>query len=222
MSALPNLNRQQAPSRRLQLVDAIQGRQANPSAVVVSLLALFALVVSGLYLTFFVITTTSQYQLAGLKEVHAKVLEDTQILQQQVDSLSSNQNLSDAAEVLGMVSNANPVFLNVGEQKVYGEPKAALRNTTGRVSGNLVGNSVMSAKTSPSALRAAVAEQEKAATRTVKTMKASATTSGGSKTASQSTVESNFSATGSNVATAKSKGSQVGSLGGQIPTSPTH
>ena len=41
-----------------------------------------------------------------------------------------------------MIANANPVFLSIGEQKVYGKPTAAL-NTDGRVARNLIANSVM-------------------------------------------------------------------------------
>lgn len=219
MSALPNY----APaSRRLQLVEAFQGRRVNPAGVIITLVLGFVAVVALLYMTLFVMTTESQYRLVTLKSNHAQVLEDTQILKQQVDSLSSNQNLSDAAEVLGMVSNANPVFLSVGQQQVFGEPKAALATNTGRVSGNLVGNSALSAKTSASQLRAAVAAEENAATRSVKTLKLASKQPASSASAKQSVAGANFGAAGSNVATSNGTNPQVGSTGGQIPTSPTH
>lgn len=220
MSALSRSNLQPVRPAHLQLVDAIRGRHPNPGAVVVSQLVAGAAIILGLYMLLFVLMTSSQYQLADLKAQHAKVLEDTQILKQQVDSLSSNQNLSDAAQVLGMVSNANPVFLSVANQEVYGVPKAALAQTSGRVSGNLVGNSAMSARTSAAELRAAVAAQEKAATRTVKTMQP--TKANNSSTKQTASSGNQLSAAGSNVATGNSGSSQVGSLGGQIPTSPTH
>jgi hypothetical protein len=43
-----------------------------------------------------------------------------------------------------MIANANPVFLSIAEQKVYGKPTAAL-NTDGRVAKNLIANSAMTA-----------------------------------------------------------------------------
>lgn len=69
------------------------------------------------------------------------------ILAQEVDSLGSMQNLSDAAQGLGMISNANPVFLSVEQQKVFGKPKAALSNDSGRISRNLIANSALVSKT---------------------------------------------------------------------------
>jgi hypothetical protein len=87
-------------------------------------------------------TSSSVYELSHLQVEKRELTTTTQILGQQVDSLASQQNLADAAEKLGMISNANPVFLRLSDQKVFGKPKAAL-TADGRVSRNLVPNSAM-------------------------------------------------------------------------------
>jgi cell division protein FtsL len=80
-------------------------------------------------------TSSSVYELAHLQGEKRELTTTTQILGQQVDSLASQQNLANAAEKLGMISNANPVFLRLADQKVFGKPKAAL-TADGRVSRN--------------------------------------------------------------------------------------
>jgi hypothetical protein len=87
-------------------------------------------------------TSSSVYELAHLQSEKRELTTTTQILGQQVDSLASQQNLANAAQKLGMISNANPVFLRLADQKVFGKPKAAL-TADGRVSRNLVPNSAM-------------------------------------------------------------------------------
>jgi hypothetical protein len=87
-------------------------------------------------------TSSSVYELAHLQSEKRELTTTTQILGQQVDSLASQQNLANAAQKLGMISNANPVFLRLADQKVFGKPKAALM-ADGRVSRNLVPNSAM-------------------------------------------------------------------------------
>ena len=95
----------------------------------------------------------SAYDLKALKVEKLELTTQGQIVGQQVDSLSSQQNLANSASELGMIANANPVFLRIEDQKVFGKPKAAL-NSAGRVSRNnvasaaLVERSVLTAATS--------------------------------------------------------------------------
>ena len=177
---------------------------------------LVAIAIGNLLLS--IATSEGVYQVAGLKAEQQRLALNTQILGQQVSSLSSDQNLSNAAQVLGMVSNANPVFLDVNNQVVQGKPMAALSNTTARVSGNLVANSVMTTKTTAKALRAAVAAQEAKATSSVlgAPVKIAAPSVGNHSTWTGSTAASGY------VGGSKSATSQVGLAGGGIPASPTH
>jgi sensor c-di-GMP phosphodiesterase-like protein len=98
-------------------------------------------------------SSTSVYELSKLQQEKRELTTTAQILGEQVDSLSSQQNLANAAESLGMISNANPVFLKLEGQKVYGQPQAAL-NTSGRAMKNMVPNSQL-VKKSTAALIAA-------------------------------------------------------------------
>ena len=84
----------------------------------------------------------SAYDLKDLKIEKAELATQSQIVAQQVDSLSSQQNLANSASELGMIANANPVFLRIEDQKVFGKPKAAL-NTAGRVSRNSVASAAL-------------------------------------------------------------------------------
>lgn len=92
------------------------------------------------------------HQLRDLKNESEQLSTDVQILSEEVDSLSSQQNLAEAAKQLGMVSNANPVFLNLETDRVYGEPQPAISEEKLRVSGNLISNTAMSVTTDLSTL----------------------------------------------------------------------
>jgi hypothetical protein len=96
----------------------------------------------------------SAYDLRNLKLEKIELTTQSQIIGQQVDSLSSQQNLANSAQSLGMIANANPVFLRIADQKVFGKPKSAL-NTAGRVAKN---NIASAALIQESVLTPAVAE----------------------------------------------------------------
>jgi hypothetical protein len=72
-----------------------------------------------------------------LKKERDQLVMQQEILAEEVDSLASNQNLANTAQKMGMVSNANPVFLRLSDQRVFGKPKAAL-NADNRLSRNLI------------------------------------------------------------------------------------
>jgi cell division protein FtsB len=162
-----------SPARpRLQVVSSTR-RSAKPAFAVVSVLLFGALGIAIANLILNIMTSTAVYELADLQAQKRELTTTTQIIGQEVDSLSSQQNLSNSAQKLGMIANANPVFLSIEEQKVFGKPKAAL-NTDGRVAKNLIANSAMTQ--SSTNLNATVAEaapvaknvaNQKAATATV-------------------------------------------------------
>jgi hypothetical protein len=169
----------------------------------------------------FLTITTSEgvYKVSSLKNEKKQLEMNTQILGQEVNSLSSDQNLSNAARVLGMVTNTNPVFLDVATQQVHGKPAAALAGGI-NVSGNLVANSVMTSQTSAKALKAALAAQERKATMTVLGSPVTLPTlTSGSKPATGS--RTTGSASTGYVGGSQAGGSQV-SLPSSIPASPTH
>ena len=219
--ASPRFNAAAARASRRPSLVAIPGisKAHSPKLFIISTLIIGFLAIALANLLMTVATSTGVYQVANLKATKQKLALDTQILGQQVTSLSSNQNLSNAASVLGMVSNATPVFLNVNQQKVFGTPSAATAGTYTRFGKNLVPNAAMIAKTQASALKAAVAQENALATAPVKTfsapVKPAATTV---SPVSSATVKASAA---NRVTTAKLPSSPV-VLSGGIPAAPSH
>lgn len=87
------------------------------------------------------VLTQDAYRLAQLKVEQRNLATQVQIIQEEVDSLASPQNLADAANRLGMVANPASVLLDVKKDRVYGEPKPADPSNTKLASANLVANS---------------------------------------------------------------------------------
>lgn len=101
-----------------------------------------------------VFISSGAYDLARLKAYKHELGTTSEILAAEVDSLSSQQNLANAAEGLGMVANTNPVFLSVMAEKVYGKPTAAFGGDSSKVARNLVPNSMMLSTTDVGAIQA--------------------------------------------------------------------
>jgi hypothetical protein len=112
------------------------------------------LAISLLHLLLTIATSQSVYELSDLKREKRELDTTSQILSEEVASLSSQQNLLNTASKLGMVSNSNPVFLRLDDQKVLGKPKPALGSSS--QSRNLVANSSM-IKQAPAKQKAAPA-----------------------------------------------------------------
>ena len=120
----------------------------NPAVYRVSATIIAGLVVIGLLrLVLGVATSEGAYEMARLKAQKHDLITTSEILQSQVDSLSSDQNLANAAQGLGMIANSSPAFLRLSDQKVFGKPKAAYLGTTSHTARNLVPNSQLQTKT---------------------------------------------------------------------------
>lgn len=154
MSQLNLARRNQSISRPNLRALAMPKNSSRPATVAIAgivLVGVLAIAIFNLLLS--IASSTSVYELSRLQQEKRELTTTAQILGEQVDSLSSQQNLANAAETLGMISNANPVFLKLDGQKVYGQPQAAL-NTSGRAMKNMVPNSQL-IKKSTAALVAA-------------------------------------------------------------------
>jgi cell division protein FtsL len=176
---------------------------SSSSRVVVATITLGAITIAIFQLLLHIATSSSVYELAHLQGEKRELTTTTQILGQQVDSLASQQNLANAAQKLGMISNANPVFLRLADQKVFGKPKAAL-TADGRVSRNLVPNSAMTR------------------TSVIATPTAALATELESGTAVANPQAAGLVAVKPNVAPVSTVVSSVVSNSGGIPASPTH
>ena len=161
-----NLTPSRAPLQAVSL-SSLRSPKANVRVLGLVLMAAIGIAVANLVMN--ILTSTAVYELADLQHQKKELNTTSQILAEEVDSLASQQNLSNSAQKLGMIANANPVFLSIGEQKVYGKPTAAL-NTEGRVARNLIANSVMTEVST--GLSASVASAEAKPTANVANQKA--------------------------------------------------
>lgn len=100
-------------------------RRARPrvayAVIVVS--GLMAILLSQLMLS--IGLSNGAYAIDSLEQQRNENDRTEQLLREQLDALSSPQNLARNAEALGMVQNANPVWLSVATGEVIGTPKAA-------------------------------------------------------------------------------------------------
>ena len=148
-----------APRRHLRAVPTPTRRSTTPTVQSatsnVAVRALARKAVLGIVVVWFAslivgsLCDTSIYQISQLKQETAAISTQSQVLQQQVDSLRSPQNLATSARHLGMIVNSNPVFLKVASAKVLGNATPASLSTSTSVSNNLIANSVMIAKSNP-------------------------------------------------------------------------
>jgi hypothetical protein len=116
-------------------------RRTRLSASVVAILVIGFVSIALLHLLLTIATSQSVYELSDLKREKRELDITSQILSEQVSSLSSQQNLLSTAGKLGMVANLNPVFLSLEDKEVLGKPRPALYSTS--QSRNLVANSAM-------------------------------------------------------------------------------
>lgn len=89
------------------------------------------------------VLTQDAYHLRELKIEKNNLATQVQIIQEEVDSLASPQNLADAANRLGMVANPASVLLDLKSDKVYGSPKPADPSKATLASANLVPNAAL-------------------------------------------------------------------------------
>ena len=179
-------------------------RLATPLIVVLGLVA-----IQVLQLIIGVFTSSGAYDLAQLKAYKHDLGTTSEILSAEVDSLSSQQNLANAAEGLGMVANTNPVFLSIEGQKVYGKPTAAFGGDSSKVARNLVANSMLVSTTDVGSIKA----KQAAAAAIAQAKKAAASSSAASST--QTVIPAD-------VAPKQTTTAQVAFSSGKLLASPTH
>ncbi|MFZ4064683.1 MAG: hypothetical protein ACOYJ7_00075 [Rhodoluna sp.] len=102
------------------------------------------------------LANASIYEISQLKKETATLGTQAQIINQQVASLRSPQNLANSAKDLGMVVNSNPVFLSVKQSKVFGAATPASASNSG-VSSNLIANAAMYTTSNPANFKASEA-----------------------------------------------------------------
>jgi hypothetical protein len=150
MSALPLASprptRSPAPRRHLDLAPTRAGRRARPRVLpaIVTIAGIGAILLAQLLLS--IGLADGAYTIAGLQTQQRDLERQEQALTEQLEVLSSTQNLIANAENLGMIASGNPVFLDLSTGAVSGDPTPAGGSLTGS-SGNQIGNALLAGST---------------------------------------------------------------------------
>lgn len=146
MSALPLASPRPArapqPRRHLEVAPTRAQRRARPRLLpaIVTMGGIGAILLTQLLLS--IVLADGAYRIAGLQGEQRDLGRQEQALTEQLEVLSSTQNLTANAENLGMIASGNPVFLDLGTGAVSGTPTAAGGSLTG-AAGNQIGNSLL-------------------------------------------------------------------------------
>jgi hypothetical protein len=150
MSALPLASprpvRAPAPRRHLEVAPTRAQRRARPRVLpaIVTIGGIGAILLAQLLLS--IVLADGAYTIAGLQTAQRDLQRQEQALTEQLEVLSSTQNLIANAEHLGMVASGNPVFLDLSTGTVFGNPTPAGGSLTGS-SGNQIGNALLTGAT---------------------------------------------------------------------------
>ncbi|GHF10177.1 hypothetical protein [Pseudolysinimonas yzui] len=150
MSALPLASprpaRSPEPRRHLEVAPTRAQRRARPRVLpaIVTISGIGVILLAQLLLS--IVLADGAYTIAGLQTQQRDLLRQEQALTEELEVLSSTQNLTANAENLGMIASGNPVFLDLSTGAVSGNPTAAGGSLTGS-SGNQIGNSLLSGAT---------------------------------------------------------------------------
>ncbi|MFB9748363.1 hypothetical protein [Leifsonia shinshuensis] len=142
----PPLDRPERPARErrahLEVVPTRSQRRARPRTLyaVTAVSALLVIVVAQLLLSIGV--SQGAYQLSSLQAQQTQLQRSYQAASEDLNRLTSPQNLAANANALGMVSNSNPAYLRLSDGAVLGAPIAATpaAGTVTGGQGNLVPN----------------------------------------------------------------------------------
>jgi len=141
----PDVGREEDSRRHLEAVAPRAGRRAKPRLVYagITVMMVLAIVVTQLLLSIGV--SQGAYRIGGLQDTKTSLQREYQAVSEDVNRLSSPQNLAANANALGMVSNGTPVYLRLSDGAVLGSPAPAsgAAGTVTGASGNLVPNALL-------------------------------------------------------------------------------
>ncbi len=127
---------------RMMMLSANEAKKLRPGLFTGILLVFGIVVIQLIQLGLNMALTQDAYYLSKLSSEKRQLATEVQIIQEQVDSLASPQDLAEAANQLGMVANPSSVLIDIVNDKIYGAPKPA-QAVSGAASANLVANSAM-------------------------------------------------------------------------------
>ena len=128
---------------RVLMLSEQDAKKLRPSVVAGLIFVLGIVLVYGVQLSLNMVLTQDAYKLSQLKADKRHLATEVQIIQEEVDSLASPQNLADAANRLGMVANPASVLLDIRSDRVFGDPLPADPDEAAVASANMVSNAAL-------------------------------------------------------------------------------
>lgn len=143
------------PTTQLRVVSSAVGRRRRPKVffATVTVISIFVIIVAQILLS--ISLQSGAYEIAGLQRDVRELGRTFQSATQDLNRMTSPQNVAQSAESLGMVGNSNPVYLRLSDSLVTGAATATDAGGTLVAQGNLVPNAM---------LAQALAERQAAAT----------------------------------------------------------
>lgn len=125
----------------VEIVTSRAQRRARPriAYALVATASLFVLLLTQLAIS--IALSDGAYTISDLQAEKTELTRDQQKYSEQLDVLSSPQNLANNAEQLGMVRNSNPVYLDPTTGTVHGDPAPADGTADG--TDNLIPNTLL-------------------------------------------------------------------------------
>jgi hypothetical protein len=137
----PRRSEPATPQRRLRPAPEPGPRRAKPrlAYAVIALGGVAVIVVAQLLLS--IAVAQGAYEIDAYQLQQAELAREEQVLAEDLDRVESPQYLAMNAEALGMVPNADPVYLRLSDGAVLGQPTPA--SGGGAASGPLVPNALL-------------------------------------------------------------------------------
>ena len=132
---------------RVMMLNAQDAKKLRPSMLAAAILIVGIIAVWLVQLGINMMLTQDAYHLRSLQIERKALNTEVQIIQEEVDSLASPQNLADAANRLGMVANPDSVLLDLETDRIFGTPEPVSADNTLVASANMVANSALGATT---------------------------------------------------------------------------
>ena len=134
LKARTSINKATSWRPSIQVVATRAQRKARPKVfyAIVTVGVIFGIIISNLLLS--VAVASGAYEIAAMQQSNKELGRSYQTMNQDLDRLSSPQNLAANAEALGMVNNSTPVYLRLSDGAVLGTPEPASA-TSGLIAG---------------------------------------------------------------------------------------
>ena len=131
------------PVRQLRAVTKNIGRKRRPKVFFATITVVTIFLISAAQILLSISTQSGAYEIAGLQQQVKDLGRTYQSATQDLDRMTSPQNIAQFAQALGMVGNSNPVYLRLSDSVVTGSASAARAGKNSVGSSDLVPNAML-------------------------------------------------------------------------------